>query len=218
MVRSIAPVSLLLALAACTREPLPEICPNIEPGTLVIAELRGEQAGNDSFGHWIEIHNAGGSTVDLQGVRVRFRFTSGDEVAFLIRESLELPPGDEVAVGPGLPEQPATWLGYAIGWDLSGGDPSTDPPTYPRDLIREGSGFAELEGCDEDLLDVVYFDALPTLGTLACGNAAAPPDAELNDDTSAPGCWCVDAADAEPDQVLPGLGQPGTPGRPNRCL
>ncbi|MFV8749367.1 hypothetical protein ACNOYE_02320 [Nannocystaceae bacterium ST9] len=217
MIRSFAFVSLALSLAACVREPLPEICPNVEPGTLVIAELRGEQAEQDSFGHWIEIHNAGASTVDLIGARVRFRFASGEVVEFLIRESVEVPAGGEVALGPGLPEEPETWLAYAIGWDISGGDPDSDPPSYPRELLRESSGFVELEGCDQDLLDEVFFAELPTIGTLACGNAELPPDAADNDDTRTPGCWCIDAGEADPGQPIFGIGTPGTPGRPNRC-
>jgi hypothetical protein len=215
--RSHAFVALAITLAACAREPLPEICPFVDPGTLVIAELRGDQDGEDSFGHWIEIHNAGDSTVDLQGLRVRFRFTSGELLEFLIRESVEVPAGGEVAVGPGLPDDAPAWLGYVVGWDMSGGNPESNPPEYPRDLIREGSGFLELEGCEDDILDVVYFAALPSMGTLACGNADVPPDADANDDATSPGCWCVDAGDALPDQPLFGIGRPGTPGRANRC-
>lgn len=217
MVRSIAAASLALSLAACVREPLPQICPNIEVGTLVIAELRGPQSGSDSFGEWIEIHNTSATTVDLEGVRIRIRQAGGDVIEFPIRESVEIPGGGEVAIGPGLPNEPASWLAYAIGWDISGGDATADPPSFPRDLLRESSGFIELEGCDEDLLDVIYFADLPTLGTLACGNAELPPDADANDDTTTPGCWCVDAGDADPSQPLFGVGQPGTPGRPNRC-
>jgi hypothetical protein len=212
--RSLALVSLALALAACAREPLPEICPNVEPGTLVIAELRGDQDGEDNFGHYIEIHNAGAATVDLQGLRVRLEFNSGEVVDFIIRESVEVPAGGEAAVGPGLPEEPREWLGYAIGWDVPG---DAAPPEFPKNLLREPSGSVEIEGCSEALIDVVQFVELPTVGTLACGSAEETPDAEANDDTNAPGCWCNDTADSYPGQPLLTVGVPGTPGRPNRC-
>lgn len=182
MIRSVALVSLTLALAACAREPLPEICPDVEPGTLVISELRGNNSINAD--DWIEVHNASASTVDLLGLVVWVRLGSGSVAGILIRESVELPGGDQIAIG------------LANG-DLFGG---------------EFKGFVELEGCGDELLDEVEFDDLPTLGTLACGNAESPPDAEANDNTST-GCWCVDMDPGGP-QGLVGF---GTRGEPNRC-
>ncbi len=191
-----------------------EICPRIEPGDLVFSELRAGQADQDSFGHFIEVYNASGRTLDLQGVWIRQVALDGDEQAFPIRDPLELPAGGYAVIGTGLDDLP-TWIDYGVGWDISGGDPAEG--VLPRELIKSSypTGFFELESCDV-LIDEVFYAAnsLPELGTLACGNAEAPPSAEQNDDSSE-GCWCVDA---EPSDVpLAGIGLPGTPGRANRC-
>jgi hypothetical protein len=191
------------SLAACTRAPEPEICPRIDPGDLVISELRAEQsASQDSFGHFIEVYNASGRMLDLQGVWIRQVALGGDEQAVFVRDSLEVPAGGFAVIGPGLDKLP-TWIDYGVGSDIGGAE-----------LIKYPAGFFELEACDT-LIDEVFYGAgaLPGIGTLACGNAETPPSAEQNDDAAA-GCWCVDA---EPSDVLGGIGMPGTPGRANRC-
>ncbi|NJK33306.1 MAG: lamin tail domain-containing protein [Deltaproteobacteria bacterium] len=184
----------------------------LEPGELVISELRGDQEGDDSFGHYIELYNAAARSVDLQGVRVRARGASGDVIEFFVRDELEIPAGAHVVLGPGVPDEPAMWIDYAVGWDITN---SPDPDKYPRTLLAEASGIIEVESCGE-LIDEVVYAGLPSAGTFACGSVDAPPDALANDDTNT-GCWCVDAAEADPDFPLFGLGLPGTPGRANRC-
>jgi hypothetical protein len=204
----------LIGSAACIREPLPEICPSVEVGELVISELRGPQVGDDSFGDYLEVYNAAGKTVDLQGLTVRLRSAGGDEVEFFVRESVELAAESYAVIGPGLPDERPKWIDYGIGWDISGGDPDTNE--YPQDFLNDSSAFVELEACGE-LIDEAFYDngTLPTLGTLACGNAENPPSANANDDSEA-GCWCIDSDDAD-GQPLFGVGLPGSPGGVNRC-
>jgi hypothetical protein len=175
----------LIGSLGCIREPLPDICPSVEVGELVISELRGPQDGDDSFGDYIEVYNASGKTVDLLGMTVRLRSAGGDEREFLIRESVELEA-----------------QGYVVIVAESG------------DLLGDTSAFVELEACEE-LVDEVFYAALPTLGSLACGNADNLPSADANDDSES-GCWCVDAQEIG-DQPLFGIGLPGSPGGPNRC-
>jgi hypothetical protein len=201
--RSLARVSLALALAACAREPLPEICPNVEPGALVIAELRGDQE-DATEAQWIELYNASASSVDLLGLVIRVEHGDGDKVVrFLIRESVDLPAGGRFAIGPAPSGLSSDWLAYTV---IESGD------LFGRDENAVLRGYVELEGCDDDVLDKVEFIDLPKLGTLACGNADSAPDAEANDDTST-GCWCVDEEPGGPS----GLVGFGTPGEPNRC-
>lgn len=174
-----------VAVGGCTTEPLPDVCPNVEVGELVISELRGDQADPaDSFGEYVELYNASGKTVDLLGTRLHVRSIGGDERELLVRESLELAAG-----------------GYAVF--LLG----------PTDFLFAG-GYVEFEACGE-LIDQTFYDegTLPNAGTLACGNASNPPDADANDERDSP-CWCVDA---EPDPTLFGIGLPGSPGSANRC-
>lgn len=207
-------VVVVAAGLGCARAPESELCPRIDPGDLVISELRGQQSGQDSFGHYIEVYNASGRTLDLQGVWIRQTALDGDEQAFFVRAPLELAAGGYAVIGPGLDELPM-WMDYGVGWDIPGGDP--EEGSLPRELISSSfpTGYFTIESCDA-LIDEVFYAAntLPTVGTLACGNTSAPPSAGQNDDASM-GCWCVDA---EPSDVpLAGIGMPGTPGRANRC-
>lgn len=220
---------LLLGVAlmpsACSREALPEICPVIEEGELVISELRA--ADGDTFGHYIELYNAAGKTVDLQGLHIIQRESGGDVIDIFVRESLEVAAGDYVVIGPGGDEQGESinaWIDYALRWDISGGTPDPDEDEsfrYPDNFLRSSSAFIELEACGE-LIDEVFYGPttlgslpLPEDGSLACGNADNPPRAEDNDN-AATGCWCVDEAGIE-DQPFAGVGLPGSPGSPNRC-
>ncbi|PRQ04526.1 hypothetical protein ENSA5_06920 [Enhygromyxa salina] len=206
--------SLIGSAAGCVREPLPELCPKVAEGELVISELR---SNTDSFGDYIELYNASSRTVDLEGLRVRLRGSGGDELEFFVRgaSELEIEPGGYFVIGPGLPDDPEVWIDYSIGWDISGGDPNENEA--PRELFKSdfSAAFVELEACGE-LIDQVFYDhdELPGVGTLACGNADNPPSATTND-TASSGCWCVD--DLPDDQGLLGIGLPGSPGEPNRC-
>jgi hypothetical protein len=204
----------LIGSLGCIREPLPDICPSVEVGELVISELRGPQEGDDSFGHYIEVYNAAGKTIDLQGLVVFVIQSDGETVAFLVRDAIELAPEAYAVLGPGLPDDRPNWIDYGVGWDISGGNP--DEGEYPTDLLRYRGGFVALTACDEPIDGVFYeTDSLPTLGTLACGNAENPPSADANDD-SLSGCWCTDAQEIG-SQPLFGIGLPGSPGGPNRC-
>lgn len=199
---------------ACAREPLPDVCPVVEVGELVVSELRGDQSGSDAYGHYVEVYNASGRAIDLQGAVLRLVAANGDVTELFVRESVEVAPGGYAAIGPGFYDELPVWLDYAIGWDIGGGDPEQD--VYPRDLLRYDSGFVELEAC-ERVIDTVFHAApLPSEGSLACGNGASPPRADDND-ASDEGCWCIDAGAPEPGQPGPGVGLPGTPGGVNRC-
>ena len=218
-------------MVACGREALPEVCPVVDVGELVISELRGNQAEADTFGHYVEIYNAAGKTVNLEGLRLRLREAGGDELSVLVRDPIELPAGGYAVIAPGgdeIENSLPNWADYGVGWDISGGNPTPDPDDpndvlrYPDDLLRYGSAFVELEGCGGELIDVMFYgDAglgsreLPGAGTLACGNATTAPNASDNDNANA-GCWCVDDQDAG-DQPLFGIGLPGSPGAANRC-
>ena len=205
---------LIGSAGGCSRDALPEICPDVDEGELVISELRGDQDGEDSFGHYIEVYNDSDRTLDLEGMRVRLRSSGGELLELFVRESTALAPGGYAVIGPGFIDDSPTWIDYPVGWDISGGN--TDNNEYPRDLMRYRSAFVELEACGS-LIDEAFFatDALTTTGTLACGNAQSPPSASDNDNVDG-GCWCLDDQDAG-GQPLFGVGLPGSPGGANRC-
>ena len=184
------------ASAGCEREPLGWICPSLDPGDLVVTELRGEQSGADTYGQWIEIYNATAAAVDLEGAVVELvRLDGGAEGRILVRDSLPVAAGDYGVVGRFEPGQEPDWVDY--GYELD----------FESSLYD--SGAIDVIGCDVQLDRVIYHD-LPTHGTLALDGAIAPPTATANDDEAA---WCPDEVDDHPDPTE--LGIRGTPGEGN---
>ncbi|MEZ4450289.1 MAG: lamin tail domain-containing protein [Nannocystaceae bacterium] len=188
------------ALGACVRDPLPRICPELAAGSLVITEIRGSQAGADTYGQWIEIYNATDEAISLAGLSLRAIKTDGSgDFEFLIRD-------DDATIGPGA---------YAV---LGGaGAEGKDFVTYEFDAEEQrdlyDAGILELYSCDA-LIDRVLYRGLPAEGTLSL-DGAVPPDADANDDSADP-IWCVDATGPQPGEPMTELGIRGTPGETNR--
>jgi hypothetical protein len=185
---------------ACGVEPLPEVCPAIAEGELVITELRGAQTGTDTWGQWIELYNGSGRTLELTGLQVRLFGVTEDEQEFFVRDrALQIAPGGYVVLGQfDLGMEPAH-VDYGFRGDV------------PDALIPRGS--VTLRSCDLDIDRVVYVDAeLPSTGTWALDGAIAPT-AAANDD---PAAFCVDATPQSPDGPMVEVGVPGTPGEVNR--
>ena len=184
---------------ACPREAEEVPCPDLAEGDLVITELRGPQDGNDSFGQWIELFNAGDTEADLLGLRVDIVPLDGrDPTIVLVRnEDVFVAPNEYVVLGNHNDNNLPEYVDY--GWALT---------SSSRDLFQ--NAFIEVSACDV-LVDRMLYRGLPTVGTLSL-DPSFEPSAKRNDDETA---YCVDAADAPPGEVT-GFGQPGTPGEENR--
>ena len=175
--------------AACVRGPADEICPSVAPGDLVITELRGPQSGGDTYGEWIEVYNATGAEVDLQGTVLDLRSIDGaTAVRLLVRDPLPLPAGGYAALGT----SSAGVVAYAFGAD------------WDDDL--PASGGVSLLACGA-FIDRVVWRGLPESGTYSLGTT--PPSADSNDLATA---WCIDTT---PGSDGTQLGLPGTPGAAN---
>jgi hypothetical protein len=187
-----------VALAGCEREMLDHICDPVEPGQLVFSEIRGEQAGVDTFGQWIEIHNTGERAVEMTGLRVRLTQLDGsNEVWLTVRE-------------PGLTVDASGF--FVMGRFPAGTEPDHVDYGYASDFesdLYPAGGLLELYVCNE-LVDTVIFRDLPETGSLAF-DGEAPLTAESNDEEA---LWCNDDADVNQDPNETGI--PGTPGAPNR--
>ncbi|HWB74380.1 MAG TPA: lamin tail domain-containing protein [Nannocystaceae bacterium] len=199
------------------REPLPEICPDVAAGDLVITELHGE-VGSDP--KWIEITNRSAQTVDLFGLHVIIKNLSGTEgVEGIVRYSPPpLAPGGYFVLGI----VPDVNLPDIVDYGLQGNHVNeADVPTAESesgtDAVKQendndpvvkmpDAGIITLEACDVMLDKVVYFE-LPEVGTRSFGGT---PDADANDDENA---WCTDDVVLE---MMTGLGARGTPGEANR--
>jgi hypothetical protein len=179
----------VLLVVACTREQEPELCPDVAPGDLVIAELRGEQSGGgaDLDGAWIELYNAGGAT-DLEGLEVVFSTGDGKLGVVHVRRSVPLPAGERAVLSYRPEDRRPAYSDY--GWYPD----FIDTTGNPQDLFAAGS--VEIRACGLRI-DQMTYAALPDLGSWSLG--VDPPDDVANDDAAA---WCDAAA-------------PGTPGESN---
>ena len=171
--------------AACARDPLPEACPDVVAGDLVISEIRGPQSGGaDTLGQWIEIYNASGHSVALEGLTLRFQHLDGSgDVSILVRDAHEVDVGSYATLGrfPAGSEPPYVTYGFLDDFDAN----------------LYSAGAIDVRACDA-LIDRTSYRSLPTTGTLAL-DGTNDPDATVNDD---PASWCNDTS---------GVGHPGSP-------
>jgi hypothetical protein len=182
---------------ACAREALPEHCPALDEGELVLTELRGPQSGSDTWGEWLELFNRSGEQVDLAGLELTLTpGDGGDPIRLLVRRELIVEPEDHVVLGAAELDEAPPHMDYGLGAGFDG---------FP------GGGVIEVDACDEPVDRLVYL-SLPERGTWSF-DGAKPPTAPANDE---PSCWCADTTEPEPGAPMTEIGVPGTPGEVNR--
>jgi hypothetical protein len=158
---------------ACAREPVGE-CPDIGLGDLVATEFRGEQDPDDSLGIWLELNNTTSGTLDLEGIKIRFRkFDGSDEVPILVRRSLTVPAGGYVVLGL-VADQVARPEHIDYGF-------SSD---YHQSYLPAAA--VDIEACGT-LIDRARYENLPLTGTYSFGGT---PTSDNNDVLTD---WCVNA-------------------------
>jgi hypothetical protein len=168
-------VIIVAALASgCVRDPAPEECPDIRVGALAVTEIRGANGNSDTLGIWIELYNTSATTIDLLGIKVRFRKKDGSsETDVLIRRSLPIASGAYETLGIFDDTMRPAYIDYGMGGD------------YHTPFLSAAA--VDVEACGT-LIDRVTYDVLPTSGTYSLG--AQPPTADNND---LPAMWCTDA-------------------------
>lgn len=185
----LAALCVLVATGGCARDPEEAVCPTIGTGDLVITEIGGPQTGMETLKPWIELYNASGSSVDLLGIRIRFRRLTGDEIgAAIVRRELSVAAGAYTVLGLDLDDGEEMYLDYGFAADFHSNWPT--------------SAAVDVYACDEPI-DQVKYDSLPKNGTYSLG--AMPPTEEAND---LPAMWCTDTT-ANANSF------PGTPQRAN---
>jgi len=163
-----------LIAVGCTRDPAEAVCPEIAEGALVITEIGGPQTGNDLLREFVELYNASGQTIDLLGIKVRFRRRDGSsEVAVLVRRSLPAAAGSYTVLGRDDDLDLETYLDYGFATDFS--------------ESWLGAAAVDVEACGTQI-DRAIYDSLPRTGTYSLGSM--PPTGEAND---LPANWCTDA-------------------------
>jgi len=186
-VRALAYV-LIAVTAGCVRAPEQALCPDVAVGDLVVTEIRAPQ--DDELGAWIELFNASGSTLDLEGLTVRFRKKDGSsETDVIIRRSLPAAAGSYTVLGLFLDDDTRpSYVDYGFAGD------------FQSSWLT--SAAVDVDACGQ-LVDRATYDSLPKMGTYSLGTN--PPSADGND---FPTAWCTDA-------TMVGTTFPGTPQQPN---
>jgi Lamin Tail Domain len=188
-------VPLALVAGACGRPPPPtEACEGRLPGDVVITELMRDPAGVDTGREYVELYNATGLPLELDGLELRVARADGSqERRHVLRGAPVLPPGGYVALGDAREGQPLPpHLGHAYG-DALGALPNGEVLVSVR--------------CGERLLDEVRLSAAGRTGTARELDGALPPDAVANDDEAR---FC----DARTPYAEGALGSPGRANAP----
>jgi len=158
-------------LIGCERDPVDAVCPAIDEGALVVTEVRGPQ--DDAEGPWVEMFNASGTTIDLAGVKVRFRRKDGSsEIPVLVRRSLTVGPAEYAVLGLFFDDAVPAHVDYGFLDDFDGS--------------WLAAAAIDVETCGKRV-DLATYDELPDVGTYSLG---VEPDADAN---NLPASWCTDA-------------------------
>jgi len=190
----------LTAGLCCTRAPLERICPDLSPGDLVITEIRGKQAGVDTYGEWIELYNTTDEAIPLGGIAVElYKLDGSGDFRFIVRDDEVEIPARGYAVLSGVVAADKPFTTYAYGDEI--------------DANLYAGAFVEVYSCENEV-DQMFYRALPAEGTLSL-DGAVQPDADDNDSTD-DGRWCTDSTPADPNEPVVDLGIRGTPGEANR--
>lgn len=214
--RACSVIAAALLLGGCL-EPSRPCLAELLPGDVVFTEIRGPQSGADTRGEWLELFNTTGEAIDLQGARINFRNTGGtQEIDILVRESLVIEAKGRVVLGSLADPPPEVDYSFNLDFVVTPGIEDTDGtviiPTNegldPRSLFENAA--IELSSCEE-LIDVVAYAELPSMGTYSL-DGALTPSASNNDGLSG---WCTDTTEAPPDGPQVDVGIYGTPGEAN---
>jgi len=181
-----------LVALGCARDPLDNACPPAQAGDLVVTEIRGPQAGADTWGQWIEIYNASGQDLALAGLAVEvLRIDGGDSWVILVRDhDLLAGAGEYVVLG----RRPATNVPAHMTYGYL---PDFDHDFPPGAVVTVSS-------CGTVIDEMVYRN-LPEGGSWELSGAIDPPSAAANDDENS---WCIDTT---PNTSMTELGLPGSP-------
>lgn len=158
--------------AGCTRDEVGE-CADLAEGELVITEFRGPQNPDDTDGVWVELFNTSSGSIDLQGIKVRFRKVDGSsEVPIIVRRSVVVPAAGYAVLGlvpdAGRPEH----IDYGFAGDFH--------------VTFLAAAAVDVEICGARI-DRARYDNLPKTGTYSFGGT---PDKDANDDLA---MWCTNA-------------------------
>lgn len=166
--------SLVLVLCGCGRGPVAELapCDDLVPGDLVITEVHANPDGSDGNGEYLELFNASGTPLVLDGLTlVASRLDGGSSKAHrFIGGSIDA--GDYFVVGNAPTGSMPAHVDYSYGNTLGS--------------LRNSDAVVSVR-CGETLIDQVSYERTTDGRALELDGRLAP-DHELNDEA---GHWCT---------------------------
>ena len=185
---------LVLVLSGCGREVVvaTPLCDDLDPGNLVVTEVHANPDGSDGEGEYVELFNATGSVLALDGLTLAASRADGASLKAHRFVGASIDPRSYFVVGNAPVDLMPAHVDYSYGSTLGS--------------LRNSDAVVSIR-CGEMLVDEVSYErtfdgrALEFDGRLA-------PDHELNDEA---GHWC-----ATPEGVAEvSAGNFGTPGSAN---
>ncbi|NJK30969.1 MAG: lamin tail domain-containing protein [Deltaproteobacteria bacterium] len=153
------------------------------PGDLVISEIMADPEGADEGQEWLEIYNATGATMDLQGLTLVYSKADGTgRKTHTVARSVEIPSGAYVVVGGLLDElAPATgFVDYGFANELG--------------AFGNTAGYLAIEDA-KTIIDEVYYEEA-TSGASRAFDGSKAPDASVNDSLAE---WCDSKTEFAPN-------------------
>ncbi|NVB36201.1 lamin tail domain-containing protein [Pseudenhygromyxa sp. WMMC2535] len=163
-------------------------------GDLVITEVMADPEGSDDGQEWLEVYNASGAAIELEGVTLVYAKADGSGTkTHTIARSMSLGAGEYVVFGGVLDE-------------LAGGESIVDYG-YADELgdFGNGGGYLAVRCEDGSTVDEIYYDEASS-GASRAFDGALSPDAAANDSL---GSWCDSTSEFDGPEAL------GTPGAAN---
>jgi hypothetical protein len=182
---------LVLVLCGCGREELvaASACNDLAPGDLVITEVHANPDGSDGDGEYIELFNASGAPLPLDGLTLISSRPSGTGAKTHRLLGASMPDGGYLVVGNAPRDSMPRHVDYSYGSTLGS--------------LRNSDAAVSIR-CGEILIDQVSYERTTDGRALELDGRLAP-DHELNDEASH---WCVSPEGV--DEVFPGnFGTPG---------
>lgn len=200
-VAALAVAALAVAAAGCgPTTPSETGCKaKLVPGDLVITEVFADfkavpgGMGGDAGKEWLEIYNARGQPIDLEGLTITSSRPDGSASNTHAMAAATIAPGQFFTLGNAAHGATPPYIDYGYGGDLG-------------DLFNSGGGKLTLL-CDDVEIDSAIYDDVRE-GHARELSAAQPPDYTRND---SPDTWCQ-ATDSEFE-----TGNFGTPGAASDC-
>lgn len=158
--------------SACAAEDPP--CASLEPGDVVVSEVMAKLAGSDAGKEWIELFNATGRPLSLDGLTVWTSSTAGTGVERHALNGAAFGDRAYLVLGGVLAEAKPAWIDYAYGADLGLND-------------KDGKVWLTCGGTVID--EAAWGDVLEEGVSLQLSSDAL--SATANDD---PGKWCLSTA------------------------